>query len=484
MSISDAEYTAWLLAGNRERCALVEVQAYSGGAVVTRYLSNLGYTSGPADTPAHAAYDEILLDVPSLRSAMTDALSGYTTVGAGDIVISNASGERDAWLADVWEGRPVRILLGDPTWARGDFREVFVGVVADLVADSSDRLTLRVRDRQYLLDVPMLTTLIGGTGSTQDQRRPVCYGECRDVSPVLINAGTLTYAVHDGPIQAVDAVRVDGVAVSYTPDPASGTFSLGAAPSGQLTADVRGSKTGGVYVDKVADIARRIVLERTTLADVDAASVAALNADMPGAAGLYVSGDGITVIGALDRLLAGGYYGISRQGALFMALLKAPAGPAVATITDEDVLYGQVRVARQIQPLASVRLGYERRYTQLRAPAGSLGAADRQRAADEYLIAKATNTLAGYLKPREGDLQPTCLVGAVAAAAEATRRAALWSVPRRVVRLPGFLAAQQVRLGDVVALEISRYGLAGQLARVVGLRESVTGGRVELEVFL
>lgn len=482
--MTDSQYQRWLLAGNQQRCALVEVEAYSGGAVVTRYLSNLGYTSGPADAPANTAYVELLLAVPSISSALNDALRGYSTVGFGDIELSNAGGELDSWLLDVWEGRPVRIYLGAPDWPRADFRTVFVGTVADVVASANDKLTLKVKDRQHLLDVPVLTTLIGGTGSTKDQRRPVCYGECKRVSPVLLDAAARTYAVHDGAIQSVDQVYADGVPVGFTANLAAGEFTLAVDLQGQLTADVKGSKTGGVYVNTIGDIARRIVLERTTLALVDAAALAQLNADAPGAAGLYIDGDSITVLGALDRLLSGGYYCIDRSGALVMALLKAPSGTPVVTLTDDDLAYGQTQLLRQIQPLASVRLGYERHYTQLYAPATSLTTAQRQREADEYLVAAASNTLAGYLKPRQGDLEPSCWVNSADASTEATRRAALWSVPRRVFRLPGFLAAQQVRLGDVVGLELGRYGLSGVLARVVGLRESITGGRVEIEVFL
>ena len=67
----------------------------------------------------------------------------------------------------------------------------------------------------------------------------------------------------------------------------------------------------------------------------------------------------------------------------------------------------------------------------------------------------------------------------------ATRRATLWGTLRSVFRIRGFLAAQQVRIGDVVSLDFARYSLAGGvLARVIGIRESVTSNAVELEVFL
>ena len=47
-------------------------------------------------------------------------------------------------------------------------------------------------------------------------------------------------------------------------------------------------------------------------------------------------------------------------------------------------------------------------------------------------------------------------------------------VLRRVFRVRGFMAAQQVRLGDVVALDFSRYGLAGGVLTNI-VRNSRTG---------
>lgn len=486
MTISDADYRAWLLADDKRRCVLAEVEAYSGGAVVTRYLSNLGYVTGPADTPANTPYDEILLGVPSITTRMSEALQGYSQLGFGDLNISNAGGALDAWLLDAWDGRPVRLYLGDAAWPRADFRLVFFGAVEDIQAGGNSTITLRLRDRQALLAVPLLTTLVAGTGPAAGLRRPVCYGECKHITPVLIDAATRTYAVHDGAIQAVDQVYQDGVPVAYTANLAAGEFSLGAALQGQLTADVRGSKSGGVYVDKTADIVRRIVLERTGLADIDAAAVAQLNSDCPGAVGLYVSGDSITVLGALDTLMtgAGAYYTVNRAGQLTMGQFKTPAGAPVLTLLDEDLAFGQTALQRRILPLRSVRVGYGRHYTTVYAPAPSLTEAQRQRLADEYQVATVTNSVAGHLLAVDGDLARSCFVSEADAAAEAARRAALWGQLRRVFRLPGFLAAQQVELGDVIGLELGRYGLSGVLATVVGLRESVTGGRVELEVFL
>lgn len=490
MSISNAQYTAWLAADNRERTLLVEVDAYSGGSLVTRYMSNRGFVSQPADTPANTAYDDIVTAVPNIRSSMAEVFRGRSLVSFGDIEIDNSGGTRDAWLLDGWDGRSVRLYLGDATWPKSDFRLVFSGVVEDIQASGNNTLTLRIRDRQYLLDVPLQTNRIGGAGTTKDQRLPVCYGEVKNIEPVLVDAATRKYQIHDGSIQSIDAVYQDGVAIgTYTASLATGTFTLTAALTGRITCDAKGSNAGS-YVNKTADIMQRLVTDRTALTsgDFDAASVTQLNTDAPGVVGIYVTDDRATVLSALDQLAigAGAYFCIGRDGKLTMGLFKAPSGTPVLTLTDDDVELAQLELTKRIVPLKSVRVGYARFYVTVDSgAASSLTEAQRQRLRDEYLVAYAATGASGFLMAVDGDLQGTAYVNASDASTEATRRATLWGSLRRVFRFRGFLAAQQVKLGDVVALDFARYGLAGGvLARVVGIRESLTSNSVELEVFL
>lgn len=489
MAISDAQYAAWLKADNQTRVLLVEAEAYSGGSTVTRYMATHGFVTTPTDSPASTAYEDIVLEVPQIRSQMAEALRGRSLVSYGDIDIDNSSGARDSWLTEAWDGRPVRLYVGDPSWSKADFRLVFSGTVEDIQARDSATLTLRIRDRQRLLDVPACTTLIGGTDSTKDARRPICYGEVKNIRPVLIDSATRKYAVHDGQIQAVDAVYVDGASTaSYTADLSAGTITLTAALTGALTADVRGSKTGGVYVSTAADIAQRLVTERTTLTsgDIDSASISALNTAISATMGLYVAQDNATVLQALDTLLLGigGYYAVGRDGKLTVGQFAAPSGAAVLTLDADDVEENSVELVRRILPSKSVRLGYARFWDVSNNGATSLTEAQRERLQQPYLVAKATNTLVGHILAVDEDLQPTCLLSGAAASTEASRQASLWGQLRYVYRLAGFTAAQQVKLGDVIALNLGRFGLSGAtLARVVGLRESLTGGRIELEVF-
>ncbi len=492
MAISDAQYTAWLAADNKERTVLVEAKAYSGGVEVTRYMSSRGFTSAPSDTPSNTAYEDILLTIPQIRSVLAEVFTGKSFVTFGDLSIDNASGVRDSWLADSWDGRDVTVYLGDPEWTKADYRMVFMGSIEDINAPTTRLITLRIRDRQHLFSVPVSLNRVGGSGTTKDRRIPLAYGEVKNAQPVLIDAAARKYQWHDGQVQSVDAVYDNGVAIAtYTADLTLGTISLTAPATGTITLDGKGSKTGGTYVNKIADIAQRIITERSviTVGSIDTATVTQLNTDAPGVAGVYFSKDTTTVLQALDEVLgkSGAYYTVSRIGKVSMGLFAAPAGVPVVYLTDDDYELGSLSLKRRILPLKSVRVGYARFHTLGNyGTAAALTEAQRQRLADEFLVAyQVTGGATGFSMAVDGDIAGTPYAASGDATTEATRRAALWGVLRRVFGLRGFLAPQQVKLGDVVSVDFSRYGLSGGvLARVVALTESVTNNRIEMDLFL
>lgn len=486
--ITDDEFARWLIRDNAERCVLVEAEAYHGAGVVTRYMSTHGFVSYPTDTPANTPYDEILLDVPRYSNVMAEQLRGFSRPAEGQIVVDNSSGVYDSWLLDAWDGRPFRLYLGDPSWAKSDYRLMVDGVIADIVATDAKTLTLRTRDKQHLLQVPINTTLMGGTEATADQKVPVCYGECFNIEPMLYDSATRAYRVHDGPIQAVVAVYEDGAAKAFTPDLANGGFTLTAAAAGKITADVKGSKTSGVYVDKTADIIKRILIERTTLTtgDIDAASFTALNTDVPGAVGIYATGD--DVIKAIDQLAlgCGAFYSFNRAGKLYVAQLKEPAAPAVVDLFLDDVAQAGVAVVSRWLPSKSVRVGYRRQW--LAQSAGlSASVADARRAelAQGYKVAIATNSVPQHLLADDPEVEMSLFVNSTDADAEAARRADLYSQVRILLRAQFFLGPAQIELGDVIAPDFGgRFGMDGtKYARVVGINEALTSSRIELTLF-
>ncbi len=489
MAISDQQYQDWLRGDNGLRVVLVEVQAYSAG-VVTRYMSNVPFVSEPGDTPGNTIYDDIVMAVPQYKSVMGEQMAGRTLPSYGEIVVDNANGVRDGWLADAWDGRPVRIYLGAVGWSKADFRLILSGVVDDIIARSADQLTLRIRDRQHLLNGPLQTTLIGGSTANADKPVPVCYGECYNVEPLLIDAATRQYQVHDGQIDAITAVYDNGVSVAYTANLAAGTFTLSGAATGRITADVRGSKTAGAYINTVGDIISRLLQERggMTAADIDAASLSAFNGLCPQVVGLY-AGQRRNLLDVLDDLIrsVGGYYSFGRDGKLRLGRLDTPAGVPVLSLTDDDVVEGRFSCRSRMLPVVVYRLGYKRNWSPLAdGGSASVATARREELKTEYLTAKALNSGLSpmFVQPLEPDQQPSLLVSAAAAGAEATRRAALHGQIRYRYELECTTAPQQLELGQVVSLQHPRFGFsAGQLAVIVGITERPTDNLITLELW-
>lgn len=491
MPISDAQYDAWLKADSKRRALLVEANAYSSGAEVTRYFATVPFVSLPTDTPANTPYDDIITEVPYFSARISEAFTGKSESGWGDIVISNESGVRDAWLDDAWDGRRVTVYLGDPAWPRDDFRAILSGVAADIVAPDRTRLALRIRDNSWMLNVALQTALIGGTTAYKSKPKPVCYGEVFNIEPPLIDAGLHKYQVHDGAINAVSDVRDSGLSVAYTADLATATFVLnGGAPAGRVTCDVQGAKPGGTYLTKAADIIKDIVTTRTslTIADVDTTNFTAFNATCAQKLGFWGQ-DFMTVAAAIDECVAavGGFWTFDRAGLMTLGQFVAPTGAEDLALVSDDVSQAGLRVVNRIALLKTYRLGYKRNYTlQADGLAGAVTETNRAEYGVEYRVKTATN--AGvettYLLAASPDEVGTNLADATEAQTECDRRAALWGNLRFRYEARAFAAPFTVRLGQVVKLTHPRFGFsAGKLATVTGVRWYPTKKRVVMELF-
>lgn len=487
MSISDAQFQRWLFRDER-RCVLVEAVAYSGGAEVTRYVSNCAYVTRPTDTPANIAYDDVLIESPSFSSRLGELFTGRSVPDWGDLVLTNENGERDAWFADAWDGRRVRIYLGDPAWPRGDFRLILDGVIADIGSPQRDRIALKISDKSWMLNVPAQTTLIGGTTANANQPTPICLGQCFNVEPVLVDAPTRRYRVHEGQIEDVTDVRDAGVSVAYTKDLANGDFLLTSAPAGQITCDVKGAKPSGTYLTTAAQFVNYLVTTHSqlTAADIDSTNLSAFAATQT--LGLYIR-ERENLLDKLDQILTsvGGFWTFSRAGLLQLGRLTAPTGAAVLALTADDVRAKKLSIERRDLPIASVRLGYAKNWTvQTEGLAGAVSAANRALYGAPYQVVKAEDASLDttHKLARRPDVRETLIVGSSDAQTEATRLQALFGVPRTVYRAIGYMAPYTRSLGDELALTHPRFGFeAGADAINVGIVEEVMNNRITVELW-
>lgn len=473
------------------RCVLIEAQAYSAGSAVTRYMANIAFDSLPSDSPANTPYDDIILSVPRFTAGIAEALGGNTQVSYGEIDIDNSSGVRDAWLNDAWDGRAVKIFLGSPRWPKADFRQILAGVAIDIVAKDSRTLTLKISDKQQLLNGPIQKNLIGGTTANAQKPIPLTYGEVYNIEPLLVDSATRKYQLHDGQIEAITTVYDNGKSVAFTADLTAGTFTLSAAPVGRVTTDAKGCKLSGTYINKVGEIIQRILLARSTLVtgDLDTASFTALNALCTQAVGIYI-GDRRNTIDVLDELIKtiGGYYGFGRAGLFKVGRLDAPSGSPILDLTADDIEEFGLTVKARALPVATIRLGYKRNWTvQTDGVDSTVSAARRAELADTYQVVSATNAGIGatFLTPLSPDVVGTLFVSQSDAQTEANRRAALAGQLRYRYRTECFTAAARIELGQVIRLTHPRYSFAmGSLAVVVYIDESPTSNRSSLELWL
>ena len=496
MAISDAQYQDWLESDLVDRTLLVEAKYYSG-TEQTEYMSTRGHITKPTDSPANTEYEDVIIAFPIFRRSMAEAFNGKTQQSFGDIEIINTDGERDSWLDRSWNGRDVVLKFGDPSWDYADFRTIMSGSIAELTTKSINVLVLKIRDKGIFLE-KQFQEAVFASGPSIDKPVPVCYGEVKKIVPVLEDGTTHKYKVHDGAISSIDFVYDQGVSVTFTPDVATGTFTLATQPAGQITADVKGATFAGLaegaatYFDNIADIVYDIIKNRSDLllADIDTTNFASFKSSYTQKVGVYVDNkDKFTQV--LDKLLSsiGGFWGLSRSGKITLGQLLDPsAGTSVLTVTSDDIVLGGMSVKKRQLPRYRVTLGYQP-YQKVQSVTELAGSVTEDAAADlrephRLAIAEDLSILTTHLLAHESQVIPTLLASSTEAATEASRRLALRNQIRTTYIIDGFTTPFSVEVGDVITVSHSRFGFDGGVkAVVIGYSESITPPRIQLEVW-
>ena len=488
--MTEAEFQAWAERPDSVRCLLIEVAVRSGGSETTRYLSNVGYVTGGADTPANAVYDPCVVGGVSVTETLP--LDGSASLSWGDIEIANPDGVKDTWLDDIWSGRAVTILCGDVRWPKSDFMTVFSGVVEDIAARSTDRLNLLLRDKSQRLNVSITETTIGGTGTNKGDLVPLCFGEVHNVTPVLIDPANLIYKVHDGVIERIIEVRDNGYPVSFAYNLANGTFTLSASPVGTITASVQGSKAGGTYRTKpgalIQHIATTYGTQPLTASDLDTAQLAAFDAAHTQTVGLYLDSRA-NLLETLQSIAAsvGAQVSFTPAGLLQIQKIALPASGTATAVSAADMVFGSLSVSQSPKIQPSVRLAYCRNYTVQEGLQTGLPAEHLDMYGREWLVVQASdNSVADLwnLSTAPTEVQ-TLLQSRVEAETEASRRLGLWGSRRLVLGFESVGNLLRLPLGAPVSLSHSRFGLSsGKNGQIVGKTTDWLGHRVRFEALI
>lgn len=480
----------WLAQPEARRCVLVVAGVRSGEVETTRYMSNVGYVSTATDTPAHQTFAPHISGGVTVSETLPE--NGTASIAWGDVELSNADGALDAWLDDVWAGRPVIVYVGDVSWPLADFQVVFTGVAEDITARSRTSLNLLIRDGTQRLNAALTDALVGGTGPNAEAVVPLCFGEAHNIAPVLVDAATLKYQVHAGPIERVIEVRDNGAPVAHTAQLADGTFTLANTPVGEVTASVQGAKPAGQYLNTVAALVRHIATTYgptplTTL-DVDDTALATFATTHTQPVGLYAK-DRANVLAVCQELAAsvGAQVAFDALGRLYLAKIDAPTTGLAGTraITPADTLAGTTQVARTPKVRAAVRLHYCRNWAVQDKLAAGVPADHAALYAKQWLSMQASNstTALQWKQGTEPVPEESLLLTQATALAEAQRRLSLWGVRRQVLRTSVWGKALALRVGDFLTITDDRFGLqAGKPGQVLARHVDWLNFTAQLEV--
>lgn len=219
------------------------------------------WRSAASDTPANIQY-------PGGLSA-----SGLTVVQeldfwfwgnrnsrtGGSLRLDNANGRFDALLSQDTRDATVSFRLVEPGGTLATAQGLGRMLVDSVQAIDDATLDVRLRDANVELARALQTRLVLPTADESANAKPwpLSIGAVRSIEPLQLNAADRMYAVNDGPIPGLGAVRdrgdaFDPSAGDYTLFNADGTIQLATEAQGRVTLDM--SSLGGDLPVPPADV--------------------------------------------------------------------------------------------------------------------------------------------------------------------------------------------------------------------------------------
>lgn len=485
---TSTQLIAWLKSDNAKRCVLIEAGVNVAGVETTRYMSNKNFGTFIPCVAGGVTFSESL------------SLDGSVSLSSGAIEFNNINGEIDTWLDDVWKNRPIRVYIGDEFWQRSDFYLIFDGMIAEQPSsDDRMKVTLTLSDKLQRLNTTVSDVKLGGTSPNSDKLIPLLFGECFNISPLLVDLATHKYQIHNGPIERIIEVRDNGIPVGFTPDLATGTFTLLQQPVGTITCDAQGDNPG-TYVNDVVGLIRRLakdfgpVASRFTdaelyltsdltdelpgdgvryLDDVTSGSIVLERQVVPGAivsasavVGVYLT-EKTNLLDLCNQIASsiGARVAMTRTGLLYVVRIQLPQ-PSTGTAVTASNMRERSLTCATVPVVASVQLGYCKNYTVQAALQTGLPSDQISLYAKDWPFTATSAdsvTAAKFKLIQNPTQQDTLLQNQGDAELETARRQALFGVQRKIISYDGLPEGLLEGLGGAHTIQHRRFGLSSAL---------------------
>ena len=433
----------------------------------------------------------------------------------------------------------------DTTRAYSSFGTVFTGHAGQWSFErAGDSVRLRLESINRQLRRAIATTTYDGNGSsggTEDLAgvsKPQAYGICYNVSPQLVDPTVRSYQVHDDFIESVIAVYDSGVELqggglysnyaaltadtipdgSYGVSRPEGFIALGLDPVGQVTMDLEGDRSSNrrpaveswsdgttwsdgtgwgagasqIPVQGVAQAIWRILEERGgfTSAQINESAFYRFDRLQPAQVGYHVpAGDTDTIETHIQRLAAsaGGAVGPDQYNRLILIRVDAPSDNSPYTLDSTNIVSLERATVPYAVPWYIWRLGYRINWTVQSDSQLAEGVSLSRRAQLKRLYRLTTNRDDDILEtfPASGSIETlTYFVELEDAQAERSRRQALYSVGRIMLRVAVKTYLFRIELGETVKVTYDRFDLdSGRYFTVLEVEEDLAEQTTRLLLF-
>ena len=205
-------FAEWL-AQDKPRIVCLELTVYAldgAGAPgnITWESANFPYVDSTGYT-----WDDAIMSMGDFSRSVGHVLGQTTpTVSFGDIEQTNDAQRLDGLARSISQGYPLTIKIGDPSWAIGDFVSVFSGRCAGVVAPSTSRVLVKIKENtSWDEKIQADTYTVEGDGVTAvGKYKPWASGVCFNVEPVLIHEANRTYDASQNDLFSIDDIKDGG----------------------------------------------------------------------------------------------------------------------------------------------------------------------------------------------------------------------------------------------------------------------------------
>jgi hypothetical protein len=459
-----------------------------------------------------------------------------SAVSIGRIRLALNDDDDDSILQYYWDCRPYSIFMGKKEWDRSEFGVVQAGTIHDIEwgeGSDNDYFTILAEDASLTLQQSLQenrylgTGLIEGTESMEGVRKPLAFGECKNVTPVRISQDPIVYQWHDpvGLSEALDFAYDGGFQLTkssagpggdgevpdvfahsfsaddsangrYVFDLANSVIRLSAEPVKLLTLDVKGDATvaDGGYVTSAADIAFRMAqLQNVDEALFDGGSRAMVNR-FGGAPVNYYSpaGNQIEMLTAMNQVMDSVWGTVtgSRTGLYRFTRVQFDDLPSSRNIRTGDL--ESIQRIKPPTPAKTLQLRYNRSWTvqppdtlNLDVPENSPEHAEFVGEELRSLTPEADAATTDDRLHSKDFIIDTLFLNAADAQSEQTRRFNILKGLRHyyIIVVSGHI--HQIEPGQTVSVEYDRWNLeASQKAYVRSVIDDSNTQKTRLEVWI